>query len=239
MNLSCLAIGSRPRCLLCCDPVLTLTALCPGCLGDLPRNLPCCRRCALPLPIPVTGGTRAAQCGRCLRHPPHYSELLAPYRYEAPCDFLVTRLKFGGQRYQATLMSRLLLTHLEDSLVDLPDLLVPVPLHRTRLVERGFNQAHELAAPLAKYLKIRYRTDALHRARNTQSQVGLGMRKRRSNVRRAFRATLESRDRHVAVVDDVVTTGSTANEIARELLHNGARRVSIWAFARALPPTLR
>jgi ComF family protein len=115
----------------------------------------------------------------------------------------------------------------------LPEVILPVPLGHARFVSRGYNQALELAAPVARQLGIDVRADVLVRTRETREQAGLERRERRKNLRNAFAIAKPLGASHVAVFDDVVTTGSTANEIARVLRRAGANRVEIWAIARA------
>jgi len=117
-----------------------------------------------------------------------------------------------------------------------PDMLIPVPLHRLRMIKRGFNQASELGTYISKVLGIPLLTTALRRHRNTKAQSGLSRKQRRKNVRGAFYwHSLKTPDRHVALIDDVMTTGTTVTECARILKKAGAKRVDVWVAARAIP----
>ena len=221
-----------PRCLLCGAPGHDGIDLCADCAAELPRNRSCCARCALPLPTP------AALCGHCQRHPPAWDAAWAPFRYGWPLDRLEARYKFG-----ATLAAGRALEALwqdEPVPVALPALLVPVPLHRARLRQRGYNQALELAKPLARHLGVPLRRDVLQRLRSTDAQTELDAPARRHNVRGAFatRAGI-TLPPHVAVLDDVMTTGATLAECARVLKRAGVRRVDVWALARAPAPMMR
>jgi ComF family protein len=214
-----------PRCLLCGGPGDDGRGICGDCRRELPRNEPCCPRCGLALSTP------APLCGRCLKRAPAFAAAFVPYRYAFPLDRLVSRFKFGSDLAAGTLLSELLV----DALVPLGprcDLLVPMPLSPRRMVERGYNQALELARPLARGLRLVLDPKALVRVRDTCAQTGLDRKERRRNVKGAFRAGDIVRGRRVALLDDVVTTGATAEAAARALLRAGATEVLLWAVAR-------
>jgi ComF family protein len=217
------------RCLLCADAGAEGVDLCPACIAELPRNPHCCARCALPLPLSTP------LCGQCQRRAPPWDAAWAPFRYAWPLDRLETRFKFGRDlaagRVLSTLWAR------ESATASLPQLIVPVPLHRRRLRERGYNQALELALPLARALHVRCRYDVLRRTRDTDTQTTLNAVERRRNLKDAFalyeNAALPS---HVALLDDVFTTGTTLSECTKVLKRAGVTRVDVWALARAPMP---
>ena len=200
--------------------------LCQPCRDGLPHNTSCCARCALPLAAP------AAECGACIRRPPAFDAAFAPFRYDYPLDRLVQRLKFSADLAAGQVLGRLLALHLDPAAIAC-DALVPVPLHRSRLRARGFNQAQELARPLAGALGLRCRPGWLARARDTAAQSGLDAPARRRNVRAAFAAHAGVAGRRIALLDDVSTTGATARECARVLKRAGATRVVLLSVARA------
>ena len=215
-----------PRCLLCGDAGHEGLDLCRDCAAELPRNGSCCARCALPLALP------AALCGRCQRHPPPWDAAWAPFRYGWPLDRLESRFKFA--RELAAGRTLVALWRREPRIIDAPGLIAPVPLHRSRLRQRGYNQALELARPLARAFGVPLRHDLLARMKPTAAQSELDAPTRRRNVRGAFavdRAT--GLPAHVAIVDDVMTTGATLAECARVLKRAGVARVDVWALARA------
>ncbi|MGN6738538.1 ComF family protein [Dyella sp.] len=215
-----------PRCLLCGDAGHDGLDLCRDCAAELPRNRSCCVRCALPLALPV------ALCGRCQRHPPPWQAAWSPFRYGWPLDRLESRFKFS--RELAAGRSLVALWQREARSIALPDLIVPVPLHRARLRQRGYNQALELARPLARALGVRLRHDLLLRTHPTAAQSELDAPSRRRNVRGAFAvAPHVALPPHVTVLDDVMTTGATLAECARVLKRAGVARVDVWALARA------
>lgn len=218
-----------PRCLLCAAPGEADLDLCAACAAELPRNRRCCARCALPLP------TSAALCGQCQRRPPPWDAAWAPFRYGWPLDRLESRYKFGRDLAAGRTLARLWQD--EARSIDLPQLIVPVPLHRQRLRQRGYNQALELARPLARHFGVPLRHDALLRQRATAAQTELDAVARRRNVRGAFAVRPGvALPAHVAVLDDVFTTGATLGECVRTLKRAGAQRVDVWALARAPSP---
>lgn len=214
------------HCLLCGARGQGHLSLCRDCAAELPRNHVCCARCALPLAAP------APLCGRCLKRAPTWDAAWVPFRYEWPLGQLETRFKFGGDLAAGRTLS---LAWIESAHpTELPRAIVPVPLHPSRLRQRGYNQALELAKPLAKALGIPLLCDALHRTRATAAQTDLSAIERRRNVRGAF-AVPDGvvLPEHVVVLDDVFTTGATLGECARVLKRAGVARVDVWALARA------
>lgn len=219
LGLNRLHVGLLPwRCLLCGAPGADGMDLCEPCAKEMPRNRACCSRCALPLPLP------AVACGQCLRREPPWDAAWAPFRYGWPLDRLETRFKFGDDLAAGRTLAALWRD--EPAPPVLPDLIVPVPLHRSRLRQRGYNQALELARPLAARLRVPLGHDVLVRTRDTSAQTELDRAARRRNVRGAFhlREAVALPD-HVALFDDVMTTGATLAECARLLKRAGVRRV--------------
>jgi ComF family protein len=204
----------RRSCILCLSPATGPVDLCRACLDLLPEQGPACDRCASPL---LCGQL----CGACITRPPPFSRARVPFPYAYPLDALIH-------------LGRIMADRLRDA-VPPPECLVPVPLHWRRLVTRGYNQALELARPLARELGVPLCTGICGRSRYTRPQTGLSARDRARNVRSAFRVAPALPYRHIALVDDVLTTGSTARELARVLLSAGAVSVEVWALARAAP----
>jgi len=224
------------HCLLCAQDGTAQRDLCAGCASDLVGNHRCCPRCALPLAVP------APLCGECLRSAPPFDAAFAPYLYIHPLDLLVTKLKFGRSLAAGRVLSELWLDAISERAPPLPDLLVPVPLHTSRLRERGYNQALELARPLAAALRIPLAAGLLARTKATAAQTNLDARARRRNLRGAFEFqavaahAATAKTAHVALVDDVMTTGTTLRECARVLRRAGVARVDVWVLARAPSP---
>lgn len=203
------------------------TPLCPACQADLPRQLHSCRRCGLVLELDAL--TRF--CGECLRNPPHFHLTLSPYAYQPPISHLITGLKYQRRLSLVPVLAKTLVEHIEQHIADV-DALLPVPLHASKMHQRGFNQALELARPLSKCFGIPI-MHQLERHRATEAQSSLHADERQKNVRNAFRITQHFDYRRVAIVDDVMTTGSTVNEIAKLLASAGVEEVQVWCIARA------
>ncbi|MEE4377771.1 MAG: ComF family protein [Candidatus Competibacteraceae bacterium] len=219
--------GFPPTCLLCGAAGEGDRDLCAGCAADLPLNSPACYCCA----IPLAGGTELL-CGRCQQQPPHFSQAFVPLLYQPPVDFLIKALKFQGRLTVARLLGDWLSEALADRSNPLPQAIIPVPLHAARMRERGFNQALEIARPIARRLGIPMLPNAVSRIRHTAPQMGLDARTRRSNIHGAFIVSQPIQLQHVAILDDVVTTASTVAEIAKVLRTAGVQEITIWACAR-------
>lgn len=219
------------RCALC-GCASQSAPLCAGCRGDLRPNRPSCARCAEPLPQP------APACGRCLRRPPPFDRSYAAFRYAWPLDGLLARFKFSGSLAAGRALGRLFAEQAGSDGADRQGLLVPVPLHRRRLRQRGFDQALELAREISRELRMPIASGLLRRARSTHAQTELDAPGRRRNVRGAFEivpralARLEGRP-PLVLIDDVMTTGSTAAECAKVLRRHGFGEITVWAVARA------
>ena len=216
-----------PRCYWCgcagADPA------CAACTAALPWNAPSCRACALPLPASAWTDV----CHECLCEAPPQDRSWAAFRYATPLAGAIVELKFHGRLAPAHVISRLMAARLAARPQPLPEVLIPMPLHGARLRRRGYNQAVELGRPLARCLSLRFEPAGARRVRATQEQTRLDAAGRRRNVRGAFvvEAALV-RGRHVALLDDVVTTGATAAELARAARLAGAARIEVWAAAR-------
>nr|WP_305888715.1 ComF family protein [Methylomonas sp. SURF-2] len=217
------------RCMFCGQPGLGDMDLCPACLNELPRNASCCYRCAEPFASPMPA---PQLCGRCLTKPPGFDETHAPYLYDDGLRFLITRLKFNRQFKHARLLGTLLARYLADN-VELAECIIPVPLHPKRYRERGFNQSIEIARHLAEQLALPMDVDSCMRHRDTAHQTDLAAKQRRRNMRQAFSVKHAPAYRHVAIVDDVMTTGATAAALAETLRKQGVSRVDVWVCARA------
>lgn len=198
--------------------------LCQGCDADLSHyRVPACPVCALPIP----GGQ---VCGACLQHPPAFDRTLAAFSYHFPIDRLLHAFKYSGNLALIEVLAKPLAQLAADH--PRPDLLIPMPLHPGRLKERGFNQSLEIAKPISRWLDIPLTADACQRTRDTPTQAGLKWKERRRNVRGAFACDLDLCGKKIAVLDDVMTTGATLNEISRILKGRGASEVSAWVVAR-------
>lgn len=218
-------------CLLCETPTSGQALLCTGCLQDLPWNLHACERCAIPLPEELL------ICGECRPRPPPQQYAIAPLRYVFPADSLIGGLKYSRQLAHSPLLGQLLLDAVMATERPLPQLILPVPLHPLRLAERGYNQALEIARPLAKTLGLPLETQLVTRVRHTRSQRTLDARARQHNLDGVFNvntARLASlgHPAHIALVDDVLTTGATVGTLATLLQRHGVTDIDVWCVAR-------
>jgi ComF family protein len=203
--------------------------LCAGCLADLPHNRRCCARCAIPMAADQPAG---APCGACSHRPPPYAAAHSAFLYQDPIPALVAGAKFRGRLNLARLLGICLARSLIEVGAEMPEMIVPVPLHPGRMRERGYNQALEVARATGRELGIPVDARYCVRTRSITPQEGLEKAERRRNVRGAFAVRGELAARHVALLDDVVTTGSTAAEVTKVLLKAGIDRVDLWAVAR-------
>lgn len=217
-----------PCCVLCGATGYSGPDLCPACEADLARIESPCPSCGMPL---TEQG--ASCCGQCLQHPPPYRHTVSPFYYQPPLMQLVTDLKFQQQLKIARLFAGLLAEALSHS--PRPDCIIPVPLHPRRLRERGFNQSLEIARLLGKQLGVPVAQRLCRRTRHTSPQTGLDAKARKRNIKNAFGLTGGCHYRHVAILDDVITTGNTVSELARLLARNGVKEIEVWSVARAVP----
>jgi ComF family protein len=225
-----------PHCVLCgAAGQSPLLDLCEACEADLPRNADACARCAMPLPA---GAPAGSICGACLGRPPRFDTALVPFRYAYPLDHLVKDFKYHGRLACGRVLGTVFARHVQAQGSELPERLVPVPLHAARHRERGFNQSSEIAHHVARALGIALDENLCRRVRATADQATLTAKERRQNLRGAFALERPPHARHIAILDDVLTTGSTVDELARTLKRGGVPRVSVWAVARAIPDQL-
>lgn len=214
-------------CALCGDYGQRGRELCHACEEDLPVIKITCFQCGAPLSMP-------GLCGRCQQRPPAFAHTVAIFHYLPPLDVLIKRLKFKGDLHLARLLGGLMADRLDVADNILPDVIVPVPLHVRRLRERGFNQALELARPIAERLAVPLDWRHVIRTRATDPQSDLPAKLRSRNVKGAFAVAAGFTAQHVAIVDDVMTTGHTVNELALTLRRMGVANISVWICARAV-----
>jgi ComF family protein len=219
------------RCLACAEAGQPGRDLCEACLASLPWNRHACARCAIPLPAARCATVAVQHCGECLRKPPPVQASCAAFVYAAPLDRLLPRLKFHHDLAAGRLLAQLMAQAFAD--IERPQALLPIALHRARLRTRGYDQALELAKPLARALRLPLLPDALRRVRATTPQSELDAAHRARNLHGAFAlAAGVPLPAHVAVVDDVMTTGATLHAAARALRRAGVARVDAWVCAR-------
>lgn len=212
-----------PSCLLCDQAGFEL---CPGCRADLPAGAAeCCPQCALPSP-------QAQVCGHCLQSPPAFDRTLAAFRYGYPLDSVIHHFKYQRALWLAPPLAKLL----QQSLPETPeiDALIAMPLDQQRLAERGFNQAHELARCLSRVYHLPLLTSHLKREHRPQHQADLPLAERAKQVKGIF-SVIKPLPERVAIIDDVMTSGASINELARTLKKAGVKHVEAWVLARTYP----
>jgi ComF family protein len=210
-----------------CGVRLAQGHFCKHCFADLPWIRSACERCGQPV-------ESASICADCQARMPAFHKAAAPLVYDFPVDRALKALKFKRQLFHAPAFGELLLAPFMEVLPDV-DALLPVPLHRRRHASRGFNQATELCKPLGRLSRLPVLRN-VRRVKYTAPQTGLDAQERHRNMKSAFRICGPIRYRHPLVVDDVMTTGETCNQLARALLEAGAEKVSVLTVARALSP---
>lgn len=200
---------------------------CAACDRSLPYlDAPHCPRCALPTP-------NGEICGHCLTHPPRFTRTTAVFGYSFPLDRLIQALKYREQLELAHAFAARLAERIDRNA--LPDFVIPMPLHPAKLCTRGFNQSQLLAAQAARRLDLTLLPHACRRVRDTPSQSALPWKERKKNVRNAFRCDVDLSDKRAALVDDVMTTGSSMNALAEAVQKRGASEIQAWIVARTLP----
>jgi len=222
------------QCSICAWPLKMTTIvsdLCSDCWKDLPwiydRCYICCER--------LEQEKQAIICERCQYNPPSFDRMSALFSYEPPVRKLVTGLKFSNQLAYGRILGELLADKIHQwyKNMPLPDGIIPVPLHSLRLRKRGYNQVLELLRPFKNQKHVPVLIDACTRVRPTQPQSALNSIKRKRNLKNAFQVSLHKSFKHIAVVDDVVTTGATVNAISVALKKAGVDQVDIWCICRA------
>lgn len=222
-------------CLLCGDKSKRTIALCSPCEKDLPWQQKVCLQCAMPIEKDQNIGEMI--CAACLKCQPLFQRSFALFNYEFPINHLITSLKFHSHLEYARLLSDLLADRIVSQWYreyTLPEIIIPVPLHEKRLRERGFNQAVEISRAITKKLSLKIDIRSCQRIRSTPMQSELSAAKRLANVKNAFTVHFSQQWKHVAILDDVVTTGHTVAELTRELKNSGVEQVDIWCCARTI-----
>lgn len=207
--------------------------ICSDCYQALPHNQPCCHRCSLPLADDIKN---EVLCGRCLKNTPEFDYSYSLFRYEGNIINLIHQLKFKEKITYTRSLGELLAKVVYEKILQQqgrPECIIPVPLHDSRLRSRGYNQSTEISRAISKRTGITIDQNVVTRQRSTRMQTGLKSVERRQNIRGAFRIFENVSYKHVLVVDDVITTGSTVNELATVLKRNGIKKVGVLSIARA------
>jgi len=216
-------------CLLCGQLTHRHTAICAPCENDLPHNQNCCSCCAIPLP-----SVEQEICAQCQKQPPAFDRSYIPLRYTSPVSDFVQQFKFNNNLVTGKLLADLFSGSVLHASLSLPEALIPVPLYPARTRQRGFNQALWLARKIGRKLNIGIDHNLVKRVRNTAPQHELKHKERLANLNNAFACSSLAEYQSVAIIDDVVTTGTTVNSIASLLKKHGIKEVHVWAIARTV-----
>ena len=204
--------------------------ICEPCLSDLPVITTPCSVCS----VTLSAKDSAGMCGSCLQTKPFYQKSVIPLEYTFPITELIKQLKYNDKLLFSEILSQSVLDKIRQESRPLPEVIIPVPLHPFRLMKRGFNQSALIAKNISTELNIPIDLKSCRRIRNTLQQTGFNKSKRKKNIRNAFSVSSKFSAKHVAILDDVVTTGSTVNELARVLQQAGAETIEVWACARTI-----
>lgn len=218
-----------PSYCLLCHITTNKQLLCAECYADLPWLKNACPCCANLLP----DHTQETICGNCLSHPPMFHATIALFAYEFPITQLILKLKFQQKLVYARLFAELFIEKLQKyyAQLDFPEMIIPVPLHPSRLHERGYNQSLEIARTIGKTLNIQLDTKSCQRIKATLRQSSIPAHQRKKNIKKAFAITSNLQNKHIAILDDVVTTGNTIAELARIFKNSGVKTIDIWCCA--------
>lgn len=235
-------------CFLCEESINSNDHFCIPCHADLPDIQSHCRQCSLPLSIgnhglgdaPLTVKPQLI-CGECIQNSPSFSQTICAFRYEFPIQQIIHKIKFNQERYWVSALSKALYRQInsiamQDHAFIYPELLIPIPLHKTKYKLRGFNQANLIACRLAKLSKLPLADDVLIKVQPTDTQTQLNKSARLKNLKGSMTVPAKKlkqiSGKHIALIDDVMTTKATAEVASQALLLAGARRVDIWCIAR-------
>jgi ComF family protein len=215
------------QCILCDNQGLEDKDICQFCFNDLLKNQRSCFQCATPLPAI----DNHQLCGNCQSTSPDFDLSYAPFIYQGAMRYLISQLKFHQRYKNARLLGHIFAESL--STPHLPQCIIPVPLHKKRYRQRGFNQSLEIAKTVAKKLAIPIETKLCKRHKNTVHQIGLSLKERHHNVNNAFAMIQTTNYNHIALLDDVMTTGSTLQALATVFKQAGVETIELWVCARA------
>lgn len=220
-----------------------LIPYCYACNASLNNNnYPYCDRCYAQLPFQQHNCTQCGQqltqgqdyCGLCLTKPPEFDACFCPFEYQEPIRSQICAFKYNNKPELAQALAQTMALEISGNALDLPDLLIPVPMHISKLRSRGYNQASLIAIKLGQLLNIDVATNIIEKHLATPAQAELSLAQRRKNLKGSFQLKNKIPSKHVAIVDDVFTTGATAEEIAKILKQNGVDYCQVWGVAHTV-----
>ena len=218
-----------PSCILCENKGMGHMDLCQPCLDAQIKIGSHCYCCAKQF---ENDHLNLFLCGDCQKSPRAFDRTYAPYTHQGAIRYLINQCKFNGAYKYTRLLGLLLASHLRTQ-AKLPELIIPVPLHPKRYQQRGFNQSLEIGKVIAKELSIPIDNRHCLRIKDTPHQVSLSAKQRHKNIKNAFQVIAKPKAQHIAILDDVMTTSATANELAKALKSTGVNQIDIWVCARA------
>lgn len=214
-------------CILCGSAIQSNTEICPACEKTFKPIDAACPICSSP-------AKNSKECGRCQKDPPMFSQTIAMFEYSGAIKTLIHRMKYHQDNFALHTAANLFVHKLQQhKYFAIPNLIIPVPIHTTRLVHRGFNQSAEITKVVANELQCPQNPHMITKIKHTSSQQSLPLGKRKSNVRGAFSTTMRLDGQSIAILDDVMTSGETLRELSRVATKAGARKVVCWVIARA------
>jgi len=223
------------QCVLCLEISDQRRDLCRQCQKELPTPLNTCQQCGVA--FSTSNSLIHRRCGQCISHSPNFDHAIVGFDYQTPIDGWLRQFKFHKKGLYARILAEIFLEKLvrvfETDPENRPQALVAMPLHWRRLAQRGFNQAYVIAKYLSRQLGVPIiKTSSVTRIKYTKAQSSLNLDSRKRNVQKAFSVQKLTQIEHVAIVDDIITTGNTVNELSKQLKIAGVHRISVWAIAR-------
>jgi len=217
----------KQYCLLC-DHHVSYRPICDDCLSDLPGLSNPCRRCAIDLPVT----SKYQYCKNCITQPPIIKRTVAAFNFLFPINLIIAQIKNEQYKIHLTWLAQALSNNInQQSDYLLPQALIPVPISKLKRFKKGYNQTDRLATCISQSLNIKVDGELVRKTRDTQAQAQLNAKERKTNLKKAFHVN-KNNYAHLAIVDDVMTTGATANEIATALKASGVGQVDLWVLAR-------
>tara|TARA_R110001592_G_scaffold291131_2_gene560441 strand:- start:46231 stop:47022 length:792 start_codon:yes stop_codon:yes gene_type:complete len=237
-------LSYQRSCYLCDETTKEHAYFCDDCDLDLPKLTTKCSNCCLPVSLETKDAfTGKLLCGECISSPPSFSQTVCIFEYQFPINQIIKRIKYSSQRYWIRPLSHLLIVEVIDAYqhtnhLAWPDMLIPIPIHKSKTKVRGYNQAELIAQRLAKKLHIPLAKKILIKTKSTETQVQLNKLERMKNLQGSLSISTKYfnsnslKDKHIALIDDVMTTKATCELASRLLLEAGATQVDVWCLAR-------
>ena len=217
------------RCLICNSTKLdTLNSVCRLCYENLPHRFNNCARCGMPY------ASSQNHCGKCIKQPPPYDVCFCAFEYKDSISHLIRACKYHDQPELALKLANLFVREAKDNALTMPDLFIPVPMHIKKLRQRGFNQSILLTQAISKKLEIPYSNKIVIKNKTTPAQANLPLKRRQKNLKDCFKYNKRTNAKHIVIIDDVITTGTTVTEMTKILKRNGVDYIQVWGIAQRI-----